>query len=1616
MKKINILWKKTRQRGIKKTLLALWMWFSWKKALASLLIVGLLISGYIFYTTKLSPTSVAFVNFRDFQMDRFASAKDNSFISVERIPFVKGKLPDLSGYSAAYFFGMGLRLTEKDVATIRRAMASGVAVYVYAATSKEADLTNLSGDDLDYVAGCFKNGGRRNFRRLLNYTRRVFDGKTFKSESIKQPVAIPSDIFFYTGDGQFFPDYRAYQKFYKKKGKYKKGAPKVCVLTSNSGPRNSSIHHLVSLINALEKQGFNVYPIASFIRRMDMMQQVNPDLVVALPHGSIAMGRRKELIAWCKKRKVPILAPINVHSPYEKWAKSQFGMRGGLLGQSIVVPEIDGAIAPFSISAKFKNSRGFYVLRGLKRRMDRFASYARKWVVLKRKKNRDKKIAIYYFKGPGLNSMVAGGLEVAPSLLNLLRKLKRQGYTVGPLPANGRALHNLINKKGPILGSYAKGRFKKYLKTGDPALVPVKRYLSWVKEELLPDLYAGVEKRYGPAPGPYMSVSKKDGQYLAVTRIRFGNVVLLPQPMAGYGDNSFKIVHGAKAAPPHPYIASYLWARRGFKADAMIHFGTHGSLEFTPWKQVALSDYDWPDVLVGDLPHLYVYVINNIGEAMMAKRRSYAVISSHMTPPFMRSELYGRLIRFHDLIHNYKQSANPAFKQQTWVSMVTLAAKLNFGKALGVKITSKTPFDKELFDRLHNHIHALENAKVTRGLYQYGRSYTRATARETAGLMAVDAIAYSFANMDVMRGTVRQRQLGDSHFFDNRYRSRAQRIIRAILYGGADPISFVPAADLARLKRWEKANPRMSRGRYIRAMVSMMLGGKIKKRKRHGRYRRHRTAVKKVSVSQLKPVLARLMAEKEANKALLAMKNPRRFARASALLKPANLKKARRIARFVKPMREQLDLYTRPQMTRIIRAMQNAKVRKALFGMISDPGFLKKVAEERVAVRKKRGAALLAPGRLQVLLQAVKPAAVARLVNNWPMVRLRSFAAACRLYLQGAFLADELKKTGGRNALAVAAVLRSEKSLKNIRLSLRRVQGRIWELKRKERLYVYAVRELRDTLKAVRSYVDHLSRSAEHETSSLLTGLDGGYIAPSSGGDPIANPSSVPTGRNLYAINAEKAPSPEAWKVGKKLARALIQARTRSTGKPPRKVGITLWGGEFIRGKGTNIAQILYLLGVEPVRNSRGVVHDIRLIPVDRLKRARVDVLVQTSGQFRDLAASRIFLINRAVRLAAKAKGTAKYPNYVNKNTKEMETLLKKRGFSPEQARMFATARVFGGVNGNYGTGIMGLVESGDKWKKDSEIADRYIKNMGAIYTKANWGYYKPGIFRTALTRVDSVVQPRSSSVSGPLSLDHVYEFMGGLNLSVKRVTGREPTAYFNDLRNRYNPRVQGLKEAIWVEASTTLYNPKYIKALQKGGASSAEKIAEAFRNTYGWNVMKPGTIDKALWDGLYQVYIKDKHKLGIRKFFNKKNPYALQEMTAVMLETIRKGYWKPGKKVVQTLSKLHAKLVVRHKAGCSGFVCDNKLLRRMIGDNLDKKLAKQYSGKITEVRSGRGARRSGMRLKKTTFTLKKVIRMFKENIVLVIIVLLVVTILVVAGIRSVARRHGEDVEEGDGQ
>jgi len=1272
-----------------------------KKRVWIVLILFLLAAaeGY-FLWLKAKPTKIALVNFSGYKTAPMFDTVQDRFVRVDRVEWDDRIGETLRKYDIVLFQGMGMTVSEKQKAAVAELKRRGIHLYVHQDSRVESQFGTVSPEHKRKIAGYFANSSRENYRRLWSYLRYEIDGKRLFASKPEAPRILPADALFHTKPEALFQKYQDYLAYYKKSGCYKAGAPTVALIVpGDGGSARGEPGYLTGIIRSLESHGLNVVGISGGARRLAFLKEISPDLAVFFPHGRLGDENGTETLDFLKNRNIPLLCPVKVYKTMDVYTADQRGMIGGMLTQSVVIPEVDGGTTPWVLTALQRDKRGIEDLYTLPDRMEKFAQLAVNHLKLKRKKNFDKRIAIFFYKEPGRNALHASGMEVADSLLNLLRRLKAEGYDTGELPDDPVKLIESIQREAANFGSYAEGEISKFAARKETEFLSAEDFQKYRKAAFPESLIRDQDKQYGPVPGKYMAAVRDGKPGLVVGRLKLGKVVLLPQPLSGVGDDASKIVHGTKKAPPYPYAAAYLWTRYVFRADAMMHFGTHGSLEFTPTRMVGLLEDDWPEALVGPVPHFYLYVVNNIGEAFAAKRRSYATMIDHLTAPFMSAGLSGDLARLDECLHSLETADNPELGAEYRRSVEILAKKLNLIEDLKLKL----PLTEAGRERIHNHLHEISEQKVARGLYVLGRPYSKGSTDETALLMTVDDMAVRRFDSDLAAGKVTEAQRDDLHFFSRNY---------------LDPVRKQIADALA------KGDPARSQ----------------------------------------------------------------------------------------------------------------------------------------------------APG---------------------------AFAA-------------------------------------------------------------------RDALRA----------STPAELDSIVNAFRGGYIPPGMGGSPILNPDTVPTGRNMYGIDPERTPTRESFAVGKRLGEALIEAKRQATGKYPRKVAFSLWGGEFVRTQGTTLAEIFFLLGVEPVWDSRGRVKAVRLIPAEKLGRPRIDVAVQTSGVFRGIAAGRMILIDRAVRMASAAAETENSPNYVKANSLDAQKRMIREGLSPQQAREFADVRIFGSINNGFGTGVRAQVEDSGRWNDRSEIAERYFKNMGTIYTEKYWNEHSPAAFRAALANTDAIVQSRSSSTSGPLSIDDIYQFMGGLSIAVKTVNGKEADAYFNDLRYSGRAKIQDLSEAAMVEARSTILNPKFLKEMMKEGQTSANNFAKTVRNSFAWEALRPDMLKDHLWEDYKQVLVDDKHQLGMREFFNKKNPYALEEITAVMLETIRKGFWKADAKTIRQLAELHAELIRDHGAGCSGFVCDNAPLRNFIGTQIrNPENRKSYDQAISAVRSAPENKVSGIKLKEQEVKKKPVDR-----------------------------------------
>ena len=1345
--------------------------------ISALLLCG---AGYFVYQRFVSPTRIALVNFLSYQSSNIILSNKDKFIKFEEVS--TDELDKLKGFDFVLIWGMGMKISEEQRDKLIE-ISRRVPFHSFAVTNPDNDISTLSEKDLKRVSEYLDSANKDNYQNLALYVRKYIDKKWFASEPAPA-IERKENVYFHLDDDLSFNNLKDYENYIREHSFYKEGAPRVAVVAGLHDPFAGNKEHLNGVISALQDEGMNVYPFTAQAKRIEFLEEIAPDAIVYFPHGQMMMGAPEKFINWIKQKNIPFFTGLSVLTLKEQWEKDPMGMAGGFLGQTVVMPELDGALYPYVVIAQDKNKDGYYFLNAIGNRAAKFAKIIHRFTQLKKQSNADKKLAIVYFKGVGLNPPVAQGLEVIESLYNFLGQLKKEGYKVEGLPATVEEFHTLLNKYANTYRASAKGEIECFLAEDNPALVEANELDAWLKTTLPQDLYKEVVTHNGAVPGNYLATHKDGKDYLAVARLTFGNVTILPQPPAAIStEDDFKVQHGVKEIPPYAYIGAYLWVQNGLKADALIHFGTHGSLEFTPHKQVTLSDYDWGDILVGTVPHFYYYTIGNIGEAMMAKRRSYGSIVSYLTPAFTESDMRNTFNELENTILSYQKSKNPTDKNAISLHIKKLAVGMGLHRDLRLDSILTQPYTEAEIDRLSNFAEEIATEKINGELYTMGIPYPVDKINSTVVAMSADPIAYSVAALNKIDGKVSEKDLKRKVFFSEQYLNPAKNLVSQVLAG--------------------------------------------------------------------KPVTTELICS-------------------YAHITPEELAKAKETV----AAEDQLGM----------------------------PYFLKKQMDKEAAQAKDSSAHAKTD-----TVKGKKPDAVGKATKT----------------KKPAVKKEERKPLTEKELAELAA--------KKAKLDRAR-----------------AIVAIEEAITNIIFYRDGLQQSPHLEEKAFFNALNGGYTPPSSGGDAVANPKGVPTGHNLYSVNAESTPSKLAWDRGVALAQNVLNEYKEKHGTYPKKIAYTFWSSEFVETEGVSIAQALYMLGVEPVWDTFGRVGDIRLIPSEELGRPRIDVVIQTSGQFRDLAASRLFLITKAIEMVS-ALPQEPYANQVSAGTVDIEKELVEAGVPPKEAREMSTQRIFGGLQGRYDTGIKELINAGDKWESQSDIAQVYMHNMGAFYgTKENWSQFQEGMFRAAIKHADVLIQPRQNNTWGALSLDHVYEFMGGMNAAIKEVTGKDPDAYLADYRNHKNMHLQELKEAIGVEARATILNPKYIKEMMKGKASAAGQIQEIVTNMHGWEATRPELIDDALWNEVYDTYIEDKQQLGVTDFIKRENAVSLEEVTAVMLEATRKGMWKASEAQIAHLASLHTDLVKQYGVTSSQFSSENKKLQEYISQKAPAANAQVYQKQLS--------------------------------------------------------------------
>src|SRR6185369_4361868 len=474
---------------------------------------------------------------------------------------------------------------------------------------------------------------------------------------VPKPEQMPSVAIYHPKARGLFRSFAEYRNWYRKP---LDSDATVGLLLMRPQVISKTTKHYDALINAIEAEGLSVIPAIATL--MDNREAVSKFFVetgkprvsqiVSLTGfsfvGGPAMNDSAAASEFLRELNLPYRSAVSLDTQtIEAWSDSQTGLNPVQAGMQIAIPEIDGATEPFIYGGI--PTRGQEPV-ALDDRCDRLARRLKRWHTLQTAPRKDVKLAIVLFCFPPNKGNIgtAADLDVFPGVFDVLKRLSSEGYRV-ELPDSADDLRDRLLDNVSYRMNVQEYR----------------RLCPYVRE---------VENDWGTAPG----VINTFGKDLLIQGLELGNVFIGVQPTFGFEGDPMRLMMARGGSPHHGFMAFYTFLSKVFKADGVIHFGTHGAMEFMPGKQIGLSGECWPDRLIDELPNIYIYSVNNPSEGSIAKRRSYAELISYLTPPIENAGLYKELAGLKDLVMAYRQSTNESERERLYQSIEALRQEAHF--------------------------------------------------------------------------------------------------------------------------------------------------------------------------------------------------------------------------------------------------------------------------------------------------------------------------------------------------------------------------------------------------------------------------------------------------------------------------------------------------------------------------------------------------------------------------------------------------------------------------------------------------------------------------------------------------------------------------------------------------------------------------------------------------------------------------------------------------------------------------------------------------------------------------------------------------------------------------
>ncbi|MBW2635924.1 MAG: cobaltochelatase subunit CobN [Deltaproteobacteria bacterium] len=593
------------------------------------------------------------------------------------------------------------------------------------------------------VNAYYAYGGLENITNMLKYIGKEVLGAEYDPEP---PAETMWQGIYHPDAEQAFENIGEYLEWYKPQKKHAIG-----ILFHRTYWANGDIEIVDAIIRELEKE-FDVIPAfchglgdaetgakpSGEVIEEFFMDLVKIDAIINL-QSIFHAGTAEESVSALKKLDIPVFHPLMAyHRTEEEWTADIHGMSSSEVAWSVAMSEFEGVIEPLIVGAsRTEDEHGTEFERHapIDERISRVVRRLKKWISLKDKSKSDRKVAFILHNNPcaSVEATVGGGahLDTLESVARILDAMKEAGYSVDAPQSGKELIDNIMDHKA--ISEFRWTTIDEIVdKGGALAMVTREEYEEWF-DTLHQDVKTKMCDAWGNPPG-----EEKDGvpaamvydNKIVVTGVQYGNAVICIQPKRGCAGTRCdgevcKILHDPEISPPHQYMATYRWIENKFGADVIIHVGTHGNLEFLPGKSVALSKSCYPDIAIGDMPHLYIYNSDNPPEGTIAKRRSYATLIDHMQTVMTESGLYGDLKELEDQISEYNKTKESdkarAHALEHIITDLLTNSNLSEEIKLDELVEMGVPFEK-IVDTAHEAITKLYNTQILDGMHIFGEN------------------------------------------------------------------------------------------------------------------------------------------------------------------------------------------------------------------------------------------------------------------------------------------------------------------------------------------------------------------------------------------------------------------------------------------------------------------------------------------------------------------------------------------------------------------------------------------------------------------------------------------------------------------------------------------------------------------------------------------------------------------------------------------------------------------------------------------------------------------------------------------------------------------------------